>query len=254
MKLSFNKWLMEYINYEEDQKNNKERQPWKEFKTHLFTDEVKRLIIADGKRILVGWEEEVRWETEGGVFEINLNPFGSLRITGRRETKDLRGENIRICKLVYPINDFKINQEEKLAYKIYNKIKKISKKNIDYPVKEFNIKNLAYKLYEKLNNDYPKYIMFPTKLMIINENYYKVVFEFKGQGVGVPGSSIGLQFNVDILFDKNSGFIRCWGYNIDSPSKKRQYKIQPSEWNEFFSCKQNPDKIIDMISTTLSTY
>jgi len=254
MELNFNKWLVEYINYEKNQKDNKKSEPWKDFKTHLFTDEIKRLILGDNKRILIGWEEEVRWEEGDQIFEININPFGSLRITARKEIKDFDGNKVRICKFVYPINDFKINQEIDLANKIYNRIKKISNKNIDYPVKNYNLKKLAYNLYEKLNNEYPTYIMFPVKLMEMNKNYYKIVFEFKGQGVGVPGNSVAMQFNVDLSFNKDLGFIRCWGYNIDSPSKKRQYKIQPSEWDELFSCKQNPKRIIDMIATTLSTY
>lgn len=254
MKLNFNKWLIEYIDYEENQENNKKRHPWKDFKSHLFTDEVKRLIEKDNKKILKSWEEEVKWDIGGQIFEMNINPLGSLRITGRKETTDFDGNKVRICKFVYPINDFKINQEEKIANYLYNKIKKISEKNIDYPCKSYNIRNLAHSLYEKLNNEYPRYIMFPVKLMMMNENYYKIVFEFKGQGTGVPGNNIALQFNIDLLFDKNLGYIRCWGYNIDSPSSKRQYKIQPSEWDELFSCKQNPKRITDMISKTFSTY
>jgi len=250
MNINFDQWFKQEQNIDKNLKS----EPWKEFKVHLFTDEIKRLASEDGKKILVGWEEEVRWEENGSVFEVNVNPFGSLRITARRETKDLMGNNIRVCKYVLPINDLKINRESWLATSIYNRIKKISKKNIDYPVKEYNIKHLAYKLYEKLINNHPSYIMFPTKMLEMNKDYYKIVFEFKGQGVGVPGSNIGLQFNVDLLFDKEIGFIKCWGYDISSPVSSRKYIIQPSEWNEYFSCKQSIEKVTNMISTTLSTY
>lgn len=249
MELNFENWLFENKN-----KEKIKHEPWKEFKTHVFTDYLKYLIESDKKILLKSWEEEVKWKENGSDFEANLNPYGSLRITCRKFVKDFEGNTVKVCKYVYPVNDFKINQEEEIAYYLYNKIKKISSKNIDYPKKEYNLKKLAQNLFSELNITYPKQIMFPTKLVEVNENYYKLVFEFKGQGVGVPGSNIGLQFNINLSFDKNIGFIRCWGNDITSPSDKRQFILQPSEWDEYFSPKQNKNRIIDMIKTTFMTY
>lgn len=255
MKLNFQKWLLEYVNYEKPQEDNNEQNlPWKNFKTHDFIEYLKVLIISNNKKITKDWEEEVDWEDQGNNFQVNINPFGSLRITCRKEINDLNGDKIKVCKYVYSVNDKKTNQEQKLANFIYNKVKKISSKNIDYPIKKYNLEYLAHSLYENLTKNYPDYIMFPTKLTKMNDNYYKIVFEFKGQGVGVPNSSIGLQFNVDIAFDKEKGLIKCWGYDISNPSSKRQFNIQPSEWYEYFSPKEKVNNIIKMISTTFSTY
>jgi hypothetical protein len=250
MEIKFNEWFKEVYNIEK----NIDSEPWTDFRTHLFTDELKRLIEKDNKKILTGWEEEVRWQENDGVFEINVNPYGSLRITTRREVKDFEGNNIRVCKYVYPINDYKINRETNIAKFLYDKTKNISKKNIDYPVKKYNIKNLAYRLYENLEKKYPSYIMFPTKMIKMNENYYKIIFEFRGAGNGTPGQSIGLQFNIDLSFESNIGYIKCWGYMVESPSKTRKFNIMPSDWNEYFSCKQSIDRIIQMISKTFNKF
>lgn len=256
MKLNFQKWLFEYVNYElPEEDNNNQNMPWKDFKTHDFIEYLKNLIAKDNKKIVKDWEEEIDWIEQGNnIFQVNVNPFGSLRITCRKEITDLNGEKIKVCKYVYSVNDNKTNREQQLAELIYNKVKKISEKNIDYTVDKYNIEELAYELYNTLTESYPDYIMFPTKLRKMNENYYKIVFEFKGQGVGVPGSQIGLQFNIDIAFDKEKGLIKCWGYDIDSPSGKRQFNIQPSEWYEYFSPKEKIKNIIKMIETTFLTY
>jgi hypothetical protein len=250
MEIKFDSWFKEKYNIEK----NINSQPWTNFKSNLLIDEIKRLIENDKKKLLIGWEEEVRWQENDSIYEINVNPYGSLRVTARKEVKNFDGNVIRVCKYVYPVNDYKINLETRLAIFLYNKVKKISKKNIDYPVKQYNIKNLAYKLYENIEKSYPSYIMFPVKMLKMNENYYKIVFEFRGAGTGNPDQSVGLQFNIDLNYDKNVGFIRCWGYMIESPSKKRKFNIMPSEWDEYFSCKQSSDRIIHMISKTFNKF
>lgn len=254
MILKFQNWLLEYTNYEIPQEdNNDQNMPWKEFKVNEFISYLKNLIKKDGKKITKDWEEEVEWIENGENFEVNVNPFGSLRITCRKIISDLNGEKTRICKYVYSINERKTNEERKLAEFIYNKSIKISNKKIDYVSKEYNIETLAKDLYNEVSKNHPK-IMFPTKLRKMNDNYYKIIFEFRGQGVGIPGSLIGLEFNIDLTFDKEKGLIKCWGYDINSPVGKRQWNIQPSEWSEYFSPKENIENIIKMISKTFSTY
>jgi hypothetical protein len=250
MEIKFNEWFEEKYNVEKNVKS----EPWTDFKTHIFTSELKRLIEGNKKKILISWEEEVRWQENDSIFDINVNPYGSLRITTRKEVQDFEGNKIRVCKYVYPINDFKINKETRIANFLYEKVKKISKKNIDYPVDRYKIENLAYKVYEHLEKNYPSYIMFPTKMIKMNENYYKIVFEFRGAGTGTPGQSVGMQFNIDLSFDKKIGYIKCWGYMVESPSKTRKFNIMPSDFNEYFSCKQSHERIIDMISKTFNKF
>lgn len=267
MDIKFSKWFLEYADYgfevkkpektkegKDTQPDNDDAEPWKSFKVHDFFDELKYLINSDGKKSLKIWEEELSWLESGNVVEVNVNPFGSLRITTRKYIKDLNGKDARVCKNVIDIDDYEIKRERKTARYLYEKIKKFSKTNNEYPSKEYDLKRLSHDLFNVVRQKYPEQIMFPVGMKEMNENYYKIVFEFKGGGQGVPNSSIAIQFNIDLIFDKEKGLVRCWGYDIDSPVKKREYIIQPSEWDEYFSPHEKNSKIVGMIATTFMTY
>lgn len=266
MEIDFSKWFFEYADYgfesrkptakqeKNTQTDNDDAKPWKLFKIKKFFEELKYLLNSDNKKTLKVWEEELSWLENGNVVEVNINPFGSLRITTRKIIKDLQGVDTKICKHVLDIDDYQINREENTARYIYKKILKFREKNIDYPSKDYNLKKLAHELFNKVRLKYPEYIMFPVGMKEVSKDYYKIIFEFKGQGQGVPGSSIAMQFDIDLFFDKEKGLIRCWGYDIDSPVKKRQFNPQPSEWNEYFSPHEKISKIVGMITTTFMTY
>ena len=265
--LKFSKWLLEYADYGFEKQNTKKANdstlqtnsddsgPWRNFHTELFSKELQKLSESDNKTTKKIWHEEINWFENGNMIEVNINPFGSLRITTRKYIKDLQGVDTRICKNVFDIDDHHIDQEISIAHKIYEHVKEFSKVNIDYPMTGgYNLKKLAQELFNATKHTYPDYIMFPINLKEMNDNYYKLVFEFRGAGVGTPNSSVAMQFDIDLTFDKEKGLVRCWGYNIDSPATNRQFTIQPSEWDEYFSPQEENKKILGMITTTLMTY
>lgn len=267
-KLNFSEWLLEFADYgfsrkkyihnkvaQDIQGHTNEAKPWKMFSVEKFFGELKSLVDADNKKSIKVWHEELDWLDNGSIIGVNINPFGSLRITTRKSIKDLKGKDAKVCKHVFDIDDYHINQEVNIANQIYSKIKEFNQENIDYPNKEYkNIKKLAQELFNATKSRYPDYIMFPVKMLEMNNNYYKLVFEFRGAGQGVPGRSIGRQFNIDLTFDSEKGLIKCWGYDIDSSVKKNHYSIQPSEWNEYFSPQENNKNIVSMIIITFMTY
>jgi hypothetical protein len=92
--------------------------------------------------------------------------------------------------------------------------------------------------------------MFPIDLRKQDENYYKLVFEFRGQGVGSPyngKTGRSEQFNIDLIYYPKKGFLRCMGYDIDSSMRERKWSIQPSEWDEAFAPKDDENTIIENI-------
>ena len=267
MDMKFSKWFLEYADYgfevKKPEKNKEDKntqpddddaKPWKSFKIESFFDELKYLVHSDGKKSLKIWEEELSWRENGSIVEVNVNPFGSLRITTRKYIKDLNGNDAKVCKNVIDIDDYQTNRERGTARFLYEKIKKFGQINNEYPSKEYDLKRLAHDLFNVVRLKYPEYIMFPVGMKEMDKDYYKIIFEFKGGGQGVPGSSIGLQFNIDLTFDKDKGLVRCWGYDIDSPIKKRKFNLQPSEWDEYFSPHEKNTKIVGMIATTFMTY
>lgn len=267
-KLDFNNWykLQEYADYgfsdlsmhvvNSEIKNKFRPKPTNViFKVDDFLDRLTEILNSDSKKIIRKWSEEIMWNDNSHLMETNVNPFGSLRITTRKYIKDLNGVPTPICKDVFDIDEEHNGREYDVAEVLYERIKNIRNQNHDFPLKEYkNLERLAVGLYKACLSKYPSYIMFPKGLKKINENYYKVFFEFKGAGAGVPGNARAEQFDIDLSFDKEKGLLRCWGYNIDSPMKQKLFIAQPSEWNEYFSPKENDKKIIKCIIKTLMTY
>lgn len=203
------------------------------------------------------WENEVFWGEGVGSISASVTPLGSSRVVIRRESTDLLGNSVKICKKVFPLYDvIHAENELQIANNIYTEIVKINKKMIETSNNNFNIKGLSNKLWNDLKKNHPSYIMFPTELRSINENYYKMVFEFRGHGVQnlVPGPGRSEQFHLDLFFDKQTGIIRCWGYNIDSKVRQHSWSVQPSEWDECFSPNQEEKEIIDCIKNTFIKY
>jgi hypothetical protein len=96
--------------------------------------------------------------------------------------------------------------------------------------------------------------MFPIGMYKKSENYHKYVFEFRGHGVEAPTGGRAEQFNIDLSWNQNKGLIHCWGYNIDSTTRQHSWKVQPSEWDEYFAPTQDTKEIVESISRIFMTY
>lgn len=256
MKIYFQKWLSEVADYgflELEPKKEKIKNKNITFKVDEFLDCLSDILISENKKVIRKWAEEVIWEENGKIIEVNVNPFGSLRITTRKYINDLKGNKIRICKDVFDLEDEHNGKEHLVAEAVRKRFEKYNSDK-DYPVKDKNIKNISKMLFKECLKYHPDYIMFPKGIRKIDENYYKIYFEFKGQGAGAPNSVRAEQFDIDISFDKEKGLIRCWGYNIDSPMKKRLFMPQPTEWDEYFSPNERDKRIVKLIIKTFMTY
>jgi hypothetical protein len=264
-KIEFVKWLslQEYADYgfSDKLKNKqlsiglKEKPENTIFKVDEFLDDLTEILEGDNLKIKRKWAEEIIWTDNGYLMEVNVNPFGSLRITTRKHIKDIKGNTTKLCKDVFDLGDEHNGKENLVAEKIYKRIKRIRGDNYDHAVSNYSgLEKLSKILFKACLETYPSYVMFPKGLKKIDNNYYKIFFEFKGGGAGVPGNNRAEQFNIDLNYDKEKGLIRCWGYDIDSPMKQREFLPQASEWNEYFSPKESPEKIVKLIIKTLMTY
>jgi hypothetical protein len=264
-KIEFVKWLslQEYADYgfADKLKNKQTSSGLKEkpenviFKVDEFLDILTEILESDNLKIIRKWTEEIHWSDNGHYMEVNVNPLGSLRITTRKFIKDIKGNKTPLCKDVFDLDKEHNGKENLVAEKIYKRIKRIRENNYDHAVSNYSgLEKLSKILFKACLETYPSYIMFPKGLKKMDDNYYKIFFEFKGNGAGVPGNSRAEQFDIDLNYDKEKGLIRCWGYNIDSPMKQREFIPQTSEWNEYFSPNEKPEKIVMMMIKTLMTY
>lgn len=224
--------------------------------SELIINELKRLPPLGVFHAYEKFNDVLEWGNNVGSLQINITPLGSYRINLRRKIKDLQGENTWICKKVIPLIENEHNTNEiNLAHDIYDNLKVINEEMIEGPLDHFeDFDRLAGSLTDELKRNYPAYIMFPVGTKKQNEDYYKIIFEFRGQGVEAPGRARAMQFHVDLLWDKSKGLIRSWGYDIDSDKRKPSWYVGISEWDEQFSPSQDKKEIIEAIKNCFMVY
>jgi hypothetical protein len=193
---------------------------------------------------------------QAGAIKIDVSPLGSYKIIARRKIKDIQGEDTWVCKKVFPLDENEHNNNEiPLAHSIYDDLVEINKTLLEGPKREFpEFERLVEKLTSAVRQNYPSYCMFPKGLKKMNEDYFKIYFEFKGHGVEAPTRGRAEQFDIDVLWDRNKGLVRIWGYDIDSKVRQHTWNVQPSEFDEWFSPSQPPEEIIEAVVSMFMTY
>lgn len=233
--------------------------PFKVVNSSKIMTELYRLPPIGPNRPMRRWNDMVEYGDGPGAFQISVTPLGSIRVVARRLTKDLQGEATWITKHVFPICDNKDEEKEiTIAHNIHGVIEEMSGEMIDAPSATFdNLEKLAWRLWEAAKKDHPSYCMFPVGMRKQNDDYYKLVFEFRGHGVAKQsprGTGRTEQFNIDLLYDRKKGLIRCWGYDIESSSSQHVWAVQPSEWDEWFAPGQDIEQIIESVIVIFMQY
>lgn len=224
--------------------------------SHIIIQELCRLPALGLLEPRWTWADVVEWGHEVGALKIDISPLGSYKIMARRKIRDLQGENTWICKGVFTLEENEHNRDElDLAHQIYDDLKKISMEMIEGPAKEYpDFERLVRSVYNGVRREYPSYCMFPVGTKKMDENYYKIIFEFRGHGVEAPTRARAEQFNIDIHWDSKRGLIHLWGYNIDSKVRQHSWQVMPSEFEEWFSPAQPIEEIVKATVDMLLTY
>lgn len=230
--------------------------PLKPINTEGVMEVLKRLPPIGSLRPKWSWQDIMEWGEEVGAVKINVSPYGSYKITTRRKIYDLEGTERWICKAITPLNteQFASSQEEVLAHYLYENVQKISQEQIERAQDDCpNFDRICNGLTVKCRQQHPLVMLYRgTKR--IHEHYFKIIFEYRGQGVEGPGQKRYEQFDINLLFDPKIGLIRCWGAEIESSKGEHQWQVSPSQWDEYFSPTQNKDEIIENVRKILSTY
>lgn len=225
--------------------------------SHLIIRELRRMPPLGQFLPEVKWNDVINWGNEVGALQIDISPLGSYKIVTRRKVKDLQGETTWICKGVLALNEeseYNKNEPE-IADELYQTLKEVSGQMIQGPAKEYpHFEKLANALNNATAREYPDYCMFPVGFKKISDDYYKCVFEFRGHGMEAPTTMRAEQFDIDLYWDKKKGLIRCWGYDIDSQTKQHDWRVMPSEWDEWFSPGQPIKEICEIVVGIFMTY
>jgi len=207
------------------------------------------------------FENMIEYGNDIGKLIVEVSPFGSLKIILRRQIKNLVGEDVEVCKKIIPLtNDYNhigpndIAKEVEIASHMHRILSEIDKNGLETPSPNYKgLRDLTIKMAQNMRANHPK-VMIYNGVIQNNENYYTIYFSFTGEGVEAPGANRVEQFNVNLSYYPQKGLIRCWGNDIVSPIKRRSWKLQPSEWDEYFAPSQEYKEIVHAITEAFSTY
>jgi hypothetical protein len=269
-RLLFKKWLLSEMadygfekNYHGRPKGGTEElegnEPFKPLDGSKIVTELRKLPALGPNAPYRKWHDMVEWGTGSGAIQVGVTPLGCMKIVVRQQINDLQGEPTWICQNVVPLGDNEaINKEEVIAHDVYDKVNEISQGMLPSPAREYNeLHRLSNKLWTAAKRNHPSYCMFPVSFRKQNEDYYKLVFEFRGQGVlrqqpSKPARAE--QFDIDVFWDSKKGLIKIWGYDIDSTLSQHSWKVQPSNFDEWFSPSQETEDIIDNVIKIFMQY
>lgn len=196
-----------------------------------------------------------------GNYTVEVSPFGSLKIIIRREITDLTGESVAICKNILPlindynhIGDMDVEEELRIAVNVNSYLESVDKTPLESPnAKYTGLRKLTLDIASETRARHPA-VMIYNGTIENNENNYTIYFSFTGNGVESPGANRAEQFNINLAYYPEKGLIRCWGNDILSPTKQRLWRLQPSEWDEYYSPYQPNKEIVETIRNAFSTY
>jgi len=214
----------------------------------------------DGKYSVSNFSNEILWQNDSNdKIKLSITPYGSLRVVLKRINTNKIGEEVWITKYVnLLLDDDKEINEEDVAEKLFSIIEKINKENVDSSIKEINFEKIAIKIGEYLKAKRPCKWMIFDKIKKIKDGYYVICFNMTGSGLESPSGSGPSnkieQYQVNLIYNKESGVIRCFGTSIESSKKVAQWSSGIPDWDENFLTSQNINEIISCIYNSLKSF
>lgn len=217
-------------------------------------------MTINGQECFSDYHDQVQWGRNPGAIQMVISPLGSFKSIIRKLHTDLKGENVWICKEIIPYRDIlraSRRLDETIAEDVFRKIEKHWEGELTVPSREYDgLERLTVRVAEasRRKDILPEIFVYRGVRMVEKDRHYIIHFELSGQGVEAPGSSRVEQFSIEMCHDRESGMIRSFGHDVQSPTKGHRWYPQPSEWDEMFSPSQEPDEIVSAICAALSTY
>jgi hypothetical protein len=215
----------------------------------------------DGKKADDKWKTQLSYGYGLGKISVTSSPYGSYKFVIRRYVTDAKGNLVPICRLVIPLtNDYNHRGpndpgEEVLAVKMYDKIKQISSEPYPAPNCNWQAKfaHFVYNFSKAVKLKHPLIMVYQGTVKL-DDNNYLISFTFKGYGNGVPNSQKAEEFLINWQYLPDAGLLRCWGYDVVSPVKQREWQPAVSEWDEYFCPTQPEHQITSCIMEAFMTY
>ena len=238
-----------------------ELEPIEAFSVEKCLDALVATGQLDGKQANDIWKTQISYGHGLGKITVTSSPYGSYKFVIRRYVTDAKGNLIPLCRLIIPLtNDYNHKGpndpgEEILAVKMYDKLKQIMSEPYPAPNKDYQQKfaKFVYNFSKAVKLKHPTIMVYQGTVKL-DDNNYIISFTFKGFGNGVPNNQKAEEFLINWQYLPDVGLLRCWGYDVVSPSRQREWQPAPSEWDEYFSPNQPEKQIMSCVMEAFMTY
>lgn len=191
----------------------------------------------------------------GEAILLEVSPLGSFKVIARSYMKDLQGSDCWVCKSVEPLPNIEYEHKElRITEQVFHILEKIADTQDSASKDYVGLEKLTIKFAETMKRDNPCKQMVFEKVKKIDNNHYLITANITGNGAEGPLWSRVECFEMHMSFNPERGVIRCFGQNIQSPMRYRNFQSQPAEWDECFAPTQSNAEIISCLINALSTY
>lgn len=233
--------------------------PVNEMKSDLMVEFMLSRPI-DGVSPVADFSNQIRWGEGTGSVRMVVSPLGSCKGTIRRLQPDLEGREVWACKRVMPFKkvlEDGVHVDDKLGWVLLEEVEKVRRGIVEAPSHDWGgFHRLVSKAARKFQRHdiMPEIFMYKGVREAKKDSNYLIVFEVRGHGVEAPGRARVEEFIVDMSYNPSTGMVRCFGHDVQSPTRGHVWYPAPSEWDEYFSSGQGEDEILDCIGGALGAY
>jgi hypothetical protein len=206
------------------------------------------------------FSNQVQWGEGTGAVRMKLSPIGSFKVFIRKLQPNLEGVQTWVCKRIVAYEEILHSTrtfDERIAGDMMDLIEKVESEQVNAPNPEYDgLEGLARRLARRASrvDVMPEIFIYMGVRPAKQPDNWLVVFECRGHGVEAPEGNRLEQFHINLSHNPKTGMIRCFGQNIESPTKGHVWEAQASEWDEYFSNSQPEKEIIDAVSSAFKTF
>lgn len=197
---------------------------------------------------------ELHWGKGPGAVRVWLGT--GLKVMIERQGVDLQGTPRWYTVRVYQLSrDGAGGTEVTVANEILDVAKRIHKQPLPSPTDDYvDLENLVFSLASSIRRTGSPLFLFEG-IRKIGDNNYIIMLGVRGHGLEHQSQKRILQNQTHITYSKDTGIIRIFNYNIESPvGKASKWQLMETDVNWYFAPNQAREEIVETIANTLHWY
>ena len=196
---------------------------------------------------------EVIWGNDLGSVKLEIDTGLTFYI--KKKGKDLLGEDRWVTKRMFQLNRHGYGGlEDYVAQEIFEHLERAFNEPIPSAREGYTeLENLTMHLYNKMKR-VAKDVFLPMGIKQVDENNYIIIFEVRGGGMGAPDHRRVEQNQTVVSYDRDTGAIRIFNYNIESPVSSRKWEIMENDLDIYFFPTQDREEISECLAVHMKYY